>query len=131
MALRCLLVDDDARFVHAARALLEGEGMAIDTASTGAEAIRRISERAPDLVLLDICLGSDSGFEVARRIHAAWLSRSQDSSHGSPRIILISTYSEADFGHLIRASPVLGFIAKASLSARAIRELLERGPSGP
>jgi CheY-like chemotaxis protein len=129
MALRWLLVDDDARFLHAASALLEGEGIVIDTASTGAEAIRRISERAPDLVLLDIFLGTDNGFEVARQIHAAW--PSQDSSDGGPRIILISTYSEADFGHLIQASPVLGFIAKASLSAGTIRELLEGGLCGP
>jgi CheY-like chemotaxis protein len=123
MALRCLLVDDDARFVHAARTLLEGEGIAIDSASTGAEAIRRISEREPDLVLLDICLGTDSGFEVARQIHASWLSLPQ----GNPRIIFISTYCAGDFGHLIGASPVLGFIAKAALSARAIHELLEPG----
>jgi CheY-like chemotaxis protein len=123
MALRCLLIDDDARFVDAAKAFLEGEGLTIDTASTGPEGVRRIGERAPDVVLLDIRLGRDSGFDVARRLHAAW--PAQGSPQGRPRIILISTYSEADFGNLIRASPVLGFIAKAALSARAIHELLK------
>ena len=41
MALRCLLVDDDARFLESARALLELEGIEVDTASTGAQAVRR------------------------------------------------------------------------------------------
>jgi CheY-like chemotaxis protein len=40
MALRFLLIDDDARFVDAAKVLLEGEGLSIDTASTGPEAVR-------------------------------------------------------------------------------------------
>ena len=125
MALRCLLVDDDARFLESARALLELEGIEVDTASTGAQAVRRAGELRPDFVLLDLRLGSESGFEVARQLQAAW--PSAGSSHDGPRIILISTYSESDFGRLIEASPALGFISKSSLSARAVRELLERG----
>jgi len=131
MALRCLLVDDDARFLESARALLELEGIAVDTASTGAQAVRRAGELRPDLVLLDLRLGSESGFEVARQLQAAW--QSAGSSQDGLRIILISTHSESDFGRLIEASPALGFISKSSLSARAVRELLERGgrASGP
>jgi two-component system nitrate/nitrite response regulator NarL len=131
MALRCLLVDDDARFLQSARTLLELEGIEVDTASTGAQAVRRAGELRPDFVLLDLRLGSESGFEVARQLQASW--PSAGSSHDDPRIILISTYSESDFGRLIAASPALGFISKSSLSARAVRELLERGgrASGP
>jgi two-component system, NarL family, nitrate/nitrite response regulator NarL len=125
MALRCLLVDDDARFLESARALLELEGIEVDTASTGAQAVRRAGELRPDFVLLDLRLGGESGFEVARQLQAAWPSAS--SSHDGLRIILISTHSESDFGPLIAASPALGFISKSSLSARAVRELLERG----
>jgi len=131
MALRCLLVDDDARFLESARTLLELEGIEVDTASTGAQAVRRAGELRPDFVLLDLRLGSESGFEVARQLQASW--PSAGSSHDYPRIILISTYSESNFGRLIAASPALGFISKSSLSARAVRELLERGgrASGP
>jgi CheY-like chemotaxis protein len=123
MALRCLLVDDDVRFAESARVLLKREGVEVDIASTGAQAVRRTGELRPDVVLLDIQLGEESGFEVAREIQASW--PTADSSQDGPRIILISTYSEADFGRLIEASPVLGFIDKSSLSARAVRELLE------
>jgi two-component system nitrate/nitrite response regulator NarL len=123
MALRCLLVDDDTRFLESARELLELEGLAVDTASTGAQAVRRTSELRPDLVLLDIGLGGETGFEVARKLHAAW--SIGNSRQERPKIILISSYAAADFGRLIEASPVLGFIPKSSLSGRAIRELLE------
>ena len=124
MALRCLLVDDDTRFLESARELLEREGIEVDTALTGAQAIRRTGGGLrPDLVLLDIGLGGESGFDVARELHAAWSTEGSSAQH--PRIIFISTYSEADFGRLIEASPALGFIPKWSLSAQAIRELLQ------
>jgi DNA-binding NarL/FixJ family response regulator len=80
-------------------------------------------------VLLDVRLGAERGFDVARDLHAVW--PGTDSSQDDPRIIFISTYSEADFARLIDASPSLGFITKASLSAGAIRELLEGGSSEP
>jgi len=122
------LVDDDAHFLESARALLQPEGMRVDTASSGAQAAQRIGELRPDLVLLDIGLGEESGFAVARELHAAW--PAEGPSEDAPKIILISTYSETDFGSLIEASPVLGFIGKLSLSARAIRELIEGRASG-
>jgi len=89
MALRCLLVDDDAPFLESARALLELEGIAVDTASTGAQAVRRAGELRPDFVLLDLRLGTESGFEVAREIQKAW--PSAGPSQDGPRIIFIST----------------------------------------
>jgi|SRR5882757_275229 len=122
MALRCLLVDDDARFLESAKLLLNREGIEVDTASSGAQAIRLIGVLRPDVVLLDIHLGKESGFVVAGELHAAW--PTDGPSESGARIILISTYSEDDYGRLIETSPVLGFIAKLSLSAHAIREVL-------
>ncbi len=121
MALRCLLVDDSVRFLESARALLERQGVQVDVASTGAEAARRVAESRPDVVLLDIDLHDESGFEVARRL-------SSGVSSGVPGIILVSTHAEKDFEELIEASPALGFLPKSSLSAGAIRQLL--GASG-
>jgi CheY-like chemotaxis protein len=129
MALRCLLVDDDAHFLESARVLLQQEGMQVHTASSGAEAAQRVGELRPDVVLLDIRLGEESGFTVARELHAVW--PTEEPSEDALKIILISTYSEADYGRLIEASPVFGFIAKSSLSTRAIRELIEGRTSGP
>jgi two-component system nitrate/nitrite response regulator NarL len=62
MPLRCLIVDDSPQFLRVARALLEREGIAVvGVASTSAEALRRVEELAPDVTLLDVDLGGESG----------------------------------------------------------------------
>ena len=117
--LRCVIVDDNPHFLDAARGLLEREGVTVvGVASTGSDAIQRIRELRPDVTLLDIGLGTESGFEVARRIQR------ETGPRPSP-VILVSTHGEQDFADLIAASPVLGFLSKAALSANAVRDLLE------
>jgi CheY-like chemotaxis protein len=128
MALRCLLIVNDARFLESAKLLLSREGVDVDTASSGAQAIRRIGVLRPDVVLLDIHLGKESGFSVVRELRAAWPADGAAESDGA-RIILISTYSEGDYGRLIETSPVLGFITKSALSSHAVEGLM-RGRDG-
>lgn len=121
MALRCLLVDDSARFLRAASALLEREGVAVvGVAKTSADALHHMEELRPDVVLLDINLGSDSGFELARQVEA----RARTAQDSRPRVILISSHAREDFEDLIAASPAVGFLDKSAVSARAIRDLL-------
>jgi CheY-like chemotaxis protein len=116
--LRCLIVDDSPHFLNAARGLLERQGMVVvGMASTGAEAVQRVEGLRPDVTLVDIDLGRESGFEVARRL--------QHDADGRPGpVILISTHAEQDYADLIAASPAIGFLSKSALSAGAIRELL-------
>jgi CheY-like chemotaxis protein len=107
MVLRCLIVDDSSHFLGAARGLLEREGLAVvGVASTIEEALRRIEEVKPDLVLVDIDLGEESGFDLARRIR-------NETSLDSSKVILISTYAEEDLADLIDATPAAGFLSKA------------------
>ena len=116
--LRCLIVDDSQHFLNAARGLLERQGIGVvGVASTGAEALQRVEELRPDVTLVDIDLGGESGFEVARRLQ-------NDSGGTRPRVILISTHAEQDYAELIAASPAIGFLAKSTLSAGAIRDML-------
>ncbi|HEX3813561.1 MAG TPA: response regulator transcription factor [Mycobacteriales bacterium] len=124
MAMRCLIVDDSARFLQAARALLEREGSVevVGVASTSADAIARAEALSPDVLLLDIDLGGESGFELARAVDDR-VRKGHFKEH-TPRMILISTHSEEDFEELIEASPAVGFLNKSALSTRAIRELL-------
>jgi DNA-binding NarL/FixJ family response regulator len=118
MALRCLIVDDSPRFVEAARGLLEREGIVVvGVASSGAEALRRAAELRPDVTLVDIDLGGQSGFDVVRRLH-------READPATAKTILISTHAEADYADLIAASPAVGFLPKTRLSAGAIRDLL-------
>ena len=116
MPLRCLIVDDNPSFLHAAGRLLARQGLTVvGEASTGAEAVRLADELRPDVVLVDIVLGGESGFDVARRLAAG--------SDGRLTVILVSTHSEADFADLIRQAPVAGFVPKSELSATAIQRL--------
>jgi CheY-like chemotaxis protein len=118
VALRCLIVDDNPGFLHAARALLEHEGVCVvGVASTGAEALRCAADLHPDVTLLDIDLGEDSGFDVARQLV-------EDPHTGPGRVILVSAYSEDEFVDLIETSPAIGFVRKPALSAKAIDQLL-------
>ena len=118
MPLTCLIVDDNSLFLEGSADLLRREGMdVVGVASDSAAAIRLVTELRPDVTLVDIDLGDEDGFELARRLHAI---------SGDSKVILVSTHAEEDLAHLIERSPALGFIAKARLSAQAIRDTLER-----
>ena len=117
MALRCLIVDDNAAFLEAASALLERQGLTVvGVASTEADALARARELRPDVVVLDIALGPESGFDVARHL--------AESDADSAKVILTSTHEQEDFADLIDATPAVGFVAKPELSASAIARLV-------
>jgi DNA-binding NarL/FixJ family response regulator len=122
--LRCMIIDDSLGFLRAARALLEQEGLdVVGVASSGAEAVRCAADLRPDVTLLDIGLGAESGFEVARRLF-------DDPSAEPGQVILISAHAQDDFADLIEASPAVGFLVKQSLSAAAIENLLRASGAG-
>jgi DNA-binding NarL/FixJ family response regulator len=85
----------------------------VGVAATSAEALRLEEELRPDVVLVDIRLGDESGFDLARRLR-------------SP-VILISTDAQREHLEEIAASPATGFISKTELSASAILQLV--GPT--
>jgi two-component system, NarL family, nitrate/nitrite response regulator NarL len=116
MSIRCLIVDDNEVFLDSARRLLASEGVEIvGTASTSAQALCLVSEAEPDVVLVDVELGDEDGFELARRLAAL---------PPAMQVILISTYPEDDVAELVASSPAAGFIGKSSLSAEAVKALL-------
>jgi DNA-binding response OmpR family regulator len=59
-----LVVEDETEIRELLRRYLEREGLSVLTASTGAEALRRVEEDRPDLVLLDLGLPDIDGTEV-------------------------------------------------------------------
>jgi DNA-binding NarL/FixJ family response regulator len=129
MPLRCLIVDDNAHFMETARTVLEAQGISVvGLAMTAAEGLRGAEELQPDVVLVDINLGVDSGFDLARAL-------ADGGGAVAPDVILISTHAEADFADLIVESPARAFLPKYDLSADALRRVLDgdprRGCSGP
>jgi two-component system nitrate/nitrite response regulator NarL len=116
-----LIVDDSAAFLEAARKLLERDGVrVVGVASTSAMAISEAVRLRPHVVLVDIMLGGESGFALARSL--------VDELPGAAPVVVIltSTHTEADFEDLIADSPAAGFVPKSELSAQAIRLLLSK-----
>jgi CheY-like chemotaxis protein len=114
--MRCLIVDDSADFIDAARGLLECEGITVvGVASTSADALRSFEELRPDVTLVDINLGGESGFELAEQLHLAG---------GPSPVILISTHAAEDFADMIESSPAVGFLSKSALTCCAIHDLV-------
>jgi DNA-binding NarL/FixJ family response regulator len=117
MPLQCIIVDDYEPFLELARATLERQGMAVvGVAGNGTEALRQARELCPDVALVDISLGAESGFDVGRQI---------TPYVGS--VILISSHDhdeDDDYAELFAGSPAVGFLSKATLSADAIKRLV-------
>jgi two-component system OmpR family response regulator len=69
-ALRVLVVDDEPNIVDVISMALRYEGFAVAAAGSGAEAIARVADFKPHLVVLDIMLPDMEGFDVAERLSA-------------------------------------------------------------
>ena len=67
---RVLIVDDHEDNVEVIRARLEASGYQVESAADGEEALERVRECPPDLILLDVMMPRIDGMEVARRIKA-------------------------------------------------------------
>jgi two-component system, NarL family, nitrate/nitrite response regulator NarL len=118
MALTCLIVDDNPRFLEKAAAVLNRDGIVIaGLASNTRDALERVRELRPDIALVDISLGSESGLELARLL--------VDENGDALTVILVSTHAESDFAELIEEAPVAGFLPKAELSATSIRRIVD------
>jgi DNA-binding NarL/FixJ family response regulator len=117
--MRCLIVDDSAGFVDAARGLLECEGLSVvGVASTSGEALRLFETLRPDVTLVDINLGGESGFDLAEQLHRV-------GGLTPSSVVLISTHAAQDFADMIETSPAVGFLSKSSLTGAAIRDLVD------
>jgi DNA-binding NarL/FixJ family response regulator len=81
----------------------------VGVATTSTEALRLEEQLRPDVVLVDIRLGDESGFDLARRL--------------SGTVILVSTHAQSEYAEEIAASRAAGFIPKAQLSGPAILRL--------
>jgi DNA-binding NarL/FixJ family response regulator len=118
--IRIVIVDDNPEFLDSARRLLEHQGACVvGVASTNADALRSVQELRPDVALVDVNIGEESGFDLAEALHEI------DVAATAP-VILISTHAEPDLTDMIETSPAIGFLAKSALSASAIRAAVGR-----
>jgi len=84
-----LVVDDQPQNIELLEAYLVPQGYEIVTATTGEEALRKLSDNQIDLILLDVLMPGMDGFEVVRRIR-------QDTPHRLLPIILVTALRESE-----------------------------------
>ena len=106
MPVRVLIVDDQAPFRHAARAVVEAtDGFeVVGESDTGEASIDAVRDLHPDLVLMDVNLPGINGLEATRRI-----------LRGSKTVVvlLLSTYEEEEYGSKAVECGASAYIAKS------------------
>ena len=118
MPLRCLIVDDSDQFLRVATTSVGRNGIeVVGTATTSAQALDQVEKLRPDVVLVDVGLGEESGFDLTRQLVGAF-------PYLRSRVVLISTHEEDDLGDLVDGSGAAGFICKPELSADAVLGLV-------
>jgi twitching motility two-component system response regulator PilH len=65
---KILLVDDSKTELHHLSAILTKRGYAVRSAENGEDAMRRLGEEKPDLILMDVVMPGQNGFQLTRAI---------------------------------------------------------------
>ncbi|MGB7990360.1 MAG: response regulator [Candidatus Methylophosphatis roskildensis] len=68
MGKKVLIVDDEPNIVISLEFLMKREGFEVSIARDGEEALRKVEESVPDLILLDVMMPKKSGFEVCQQL---------------------------------------------------------------
>jgi DNA-binding NarL/FixJ family response regulator len=113
---RVLVVDDQAPFRHAARAVVSvTPGFeVVAEASTGEEAVQMAHLLAPDVVLMDVHLPGIDGLAACRAIVA---------DHPATTVLLLSTYQEEDVPGDTRSCGALAYVSKDQFGPDVLEEL--------
>jgi CheY-like chemotaxis protein len=106
---RILLVEDDRFLRKAAEATLRRSGFVVRTAVDGEEALQRIQEEAPDLVLLDLIMPKLQGFEVLRIL------KQDPATRQIPVVVLSNLGQESDVQQALQGGAI-AYLIKANLS---------------
>jgi CheY-like chemotaxis protein len=89
---KILIIDDDIDLVEAMRLTLENVGFEVIDAQDGKKGIEKISSDSPDLVILDVMMGTqDEGFHVAYQI------KNNPDTSDIPLIMLTAVGQETGF----------------------------------
>lgn len=105
--IRVLLVDDHAMFRAGIRALLEAEGRVevVGEAGSGDEAVDRVRELKPDVVVMDLAMPGSNGLEATRRINALDLHTS---------VLVLTVHAEEEYLVPVVEAGASGYLTKTS-----------------
>ncbi|UCC61640.1 MAG: response regulator [Anaerolineae bacterium] len=95
LAKTILIVDDMLTLRQSARIILERQGYVVTEAGDGQEALQKIAESPPDLVLLDLMMPTMSGLDVLEHIEA------DEALQGFPIIVLTAVADRREMRRFI------------------------------
>ncbi len=119
---KILIIDDDPQIVESAKTMLQESGYIIWMANDAEEALRKIKDFNPDLILLDLVLPDQSGFKVAQKLKSLAL-------YQNIPIIAISLKTEDIDKHIAVKSGIAVYLEKPIDNARLlyyIRDILKQ-----
>jgi len=106
-----LIVDDEEDMVKVLELLVKREGFQVDTAMDGQEALQKIEQRLPDLILLDLKMPRVSGLEIIRQLQVGDAAK-------VPVIVITGVRSDRQTEHLLKQEPnVKAYYSKPANSA--------------
>ena len=114
-----LLVEDDPFLVEIYNTKLKDSGFEVDTATDGEECLKKIGEKKPDIILLDIVLPNTNGWEILRKV-------GKDENLKTVKIIVLSNLSqkeEVDKGMQLGA---VKFLIKSHFSPSEVVEEIKK-----
>ncbi len=97
-----LVVDDEQQILDMAAFVLEDEGYSVVTASDGQEALERVGEQTPDLIVLDMRMPVLDGWDFVREYRSRF-------EHHAPIVVLTAA---ADAGKRAAEIGAVGWIEK-------------------
>jgi CheY-like chemotaxis protein len=122
---RLLIVDDNPTNLKLLRIILEQEGYDVTTANDAEEALRRLADAKPRMILMDIQLPGIDGLELTRRLKA-------DPEYAGTVIIALTAYAMKGDEEKARAAGCDGYITKpidAEQLPRTLEAYLAQRPS--
>ncbi len=111
-----LVVDDEVSLRRTIRTALESMGHRVSEAGTSGEALHRVSQGRPDLVLLDLRLGRESGLDVLEQLLKA---------SAGLGVVVITAYAAVDTAVEAMRRGALDYLAKP-FTPKQLAELIDR-----
>jgi DNA-binding response OmpR family regulator len=117
-ARRVLIVDDEPNIVASLEFLMRHNQFEVRSATSGAQALEVAASFRPDVVLLDVMLPQESGFEVCRRLRA-------DPALAGVRIVMLTARGRADEQDLGRSLGADAYVLKPFSTREVVRTVRE------
>jgi len=115
---KILLVDDEAHILNIIKFNLKKKGYDITTANNGSEALEKIKECIPDLMIIDVMMPIMSGYDVCKEL------KKNDKYNDMP-IIMLSAKSQADDIDTAKELGVTEYLTKPFSPMMLLKKVVE------